>query len=81
MQTFSIPRYKKVKYGKHSLRYLGPLVWTKLNEKERASYSIDNFRNCIRKKTLRPYLKTTHAMIIVGFVTFLEISTLIYYFL
>ena len=27
---FSIPRYETVTYSKHSIRYLGPRVWTKL---------------------------------------------------
>ena len=27
---FSIPRYETVTYGKHSIRYLGPRLWTKL---------------------------------------------------
>ena len=31
---------------------VGPFLWSKLNEKERNSPSIDNFRNCIRKEDL-----------------------------
>ena len=53
---FTIPRFNTVKYGKHSLRYLGPFLWSKVNEKERTSPSIDNFRNCIRKKDLEALL-------------------------
>ena len=27
---FILPRYNTVKYGRHSIRYLGPLLWSKL---------------------------------------------------
>ena len=50
---------KTVKYGKHSLRYLGPFIWTRLNGKERASLNIHIFRNCIKL-----YLKTYEALLI-----------------
>ena len=49
---FTIPRFNTVKYGKHSLRYLEPFLWSKLNEKERTSPNIENFRNCFTKKDL-----------------------------
>ena len=52
----TIPRFNTVKYGEHSLRYLGPFLWSKLNEKERTIPSIDNFRNCITKKDLKALL-------------------------
>ena len=53
---FTIPSFNMVRYGKHSLRYLGPFLWSKLNETERNSPSIDSFRNCIRKKDLKAFL-------------------------
>ena len=45
-----------VKYGKHSLRYLGSILWSKVNEKERTSPCVENFRNCITKKDLEALL-------------------------
>ena len=32
---FVLPRFKTVAYGKHSLRFLGPQLWSKLREKYR----------------------------------------------
>ena len=32
---FNIPRYNSVHYGKHSLRYFGPYLWSKLNHSDR----------------------------------------------
>ena len=31
-QNFDIPRFNSVLYGKHSLRYLGPFLWNKLDK-------------------------------------------------
>ena len=33
-QNFDIPRFNSVLYGKHSLRYLGPFLWNKLDKKK-----------------------------------------------
>ena len=30
VKDFKIPRFNTTNYGKHSLRYLGPQLWTKL---------------------------------------------------
>jgi len=32
---FALPRFNTVAYGKHSLRYLGPKLWSNLSSKER----------------------------------------------
>ena len=32
---FFIPRFNTVKYGRHSIRYLGPFLWSKLPKKDR----------------------------------------------
>ena len=39
-QNFDIPRFNSVLYGKHSLRYLGPFLWNKLDKTslKRAAY-------------------------------------------
>ena len=31
-QNFDIPRFNSVLYGEHSLRYLGPFLWNKLDK-------------------------------------------------
>ena len=30
VKEFAIPRFNSIHYGKHSLRYLGPVLWAKL---------------------------------------------------
>ena len=39
-------------YGKHSLRYLGPFLWSKLDEKVRNSEFLNTFKAKIRKLDL-----------------------------
>ena len=29
---FNLPRFNTIRYGKHSLRYFGPMLWTKLSD-------------------------------------------------
>ena len=49
---FFIPRVSTVRYGKHSLRYFGPLLWSKLSNKDRGLASLSAFKTNIRKKDL-----------------------------
>ena len=49
---FVIPRVNTVTYGKHSLRYLGPFLWSKLDKKVRNSESLNTFKSKIRKLDL-----------------------------
>ena len=49
---FVIPRFNTVTYGKHSLRYLGPVVWSKLDKKIKNSESLNTFKAKIRKLDL-----------------------------
>ena len=49
---FDIPRFTTVCYGKHSIRYLGPTLWSKLSSSVRASPSLDSFKNKIKKHNL-----------------------------
>ena len=35
---FTIPSFKTVKYGKHSLRYFGPYLWSKLTVRQRGLF-------------------------------------------
>ena len=49
---FFIPRFNTVKYGKHSITYIGPLLWSKLSKKDRALTSLSAFKTRIRKEDL-----------------------------
>ena len=47
-----LPRFSSVRYGKHSIRYLGPYLWSRLSAVDRKRLTIGNFRNSIRDKDL-----------------------------
>ena len=49
---YDVPRYTTVRFGKRSLRYFGPYLWSKLEASDRRRETVDNFRNSIRKKDL-----------------------------
>ena len=53
VKEFQIPRFETVRYGKHSLRYLGPLLWSKLESNVRNLPSLGAFKTAIRKKDLK----------------------------
>ena len=38
--------------GKHSLRYLGPILWSKLDKNDKTCKSLSEFRNRMRNKDL-----------------------------
>ena len=44
--------FETIRYGKHSVRYLGPFIWSKLTENQRDSPSLHVFINKIRKLNL-----------------------------
>ena len=45
---FPVPRYNTVKYGKHSIRYLGPHIWGKISQELRSKTSLQAFRRGLR---------------------------------
>ena len=45
---FTMPRFNSVKYGKHSIRYLGPKLWSKLPKSIREAASLSAFKTKIR---------------------------------
>jgi len=49
---FFIPRVKTTTYGKHSLRFFGPFLWSKLKSSIRTSNSLSSFKNTIRNMEL-----------------------------
>ena len=51
-KDFQLSSFKTVKYGKHSIKYLGPKLWSKLSPKIRESCSLGAFKRQIRKMNL-----------------------------
>ena len=51
-QNFDFPRFNSVLYGKHSLRYLGPFLWNKLDKNITETSSLSKFKFHIRCKDL-----------------------------
>ena len=49
---FVVPRFNTVTYGKNSLRYLGPVLWSKLDKVIKNSESLNSFKAKIRKLDL-----------------------------
>ena len=47
-QDFPIPRFNTCRYGKHSIRYLGPILWSKLSKDIKTKPSISAFRKSVR---------------------------------
>ena len=45
---FPVPRHNTVKYGKHSIRYLGPHIWGKISQELRSKTSLQAFRKGVR---------------------------------
>ena len=41
---FVVPRFRTVAFGKHSISYLGPVIWSKLSQYIRSSESVDIFK-------------------------------------
>ena len=56
---FVIPRFRSVAYGKHSLTYLGPVIWSKLGISIRSSESLDIFKKRIKLVNFTSLLDST----------------------
>ncbi|XP_068692902.1 uncharacterized protein [Montipora foliosa] len=54
---FSTNSFNTLKYGKNSLRYFGPHLWSKLNSSIRSEPSVNAFKNRIRKLGLTNLIK------------------------
>ncbi|KAL9986094.1 hypothetical protein ACROYT_G000171, partial [Oculina patagonica] len=55
---FNIPRFRTVHYGKHSLRYFGPYLWSKLDHSDREKHNVTSFKNSIGRKDLTRLIQT-----------------------
>ena len=53
---FVLRRFDTKRYGKHCIRYLGPLLWTKLSKDLKNSPTVATFRTKIRL-TLSDYIE------------------------
>ncbi len=47
---FDLPRFSSFRYEKHSIRYLGPYLWSKLGAIDKNRLTISNFKKNIRDK-------------------------------
>ena len=54
---FRIARFNTVTYGKHSVRQLGPLIYSKLTNKERGIPNLNAFKKAIKRKDLTAFEK------------------------
>ena len=45
---FHIPRFNTVSYGKHSLKYIGPMLWNRLSTNLKNLPSLQSFKKQIR---------------------------------
>ena len=57
---FDIPTVNTINYGKHSIRYQGPNIWSKL-DKLKGSSNIEFFKKNIRKKDLTSLLNNNNS--------------------
>ena len=57
---FDIPTFNTIDYGKHSLRYQGPCLWSKLDNKLKDSSNIEFFKKNIREKDLTSLLNNNN---------------------
>ena len=48
VKEFRIPRFNSITYGKHSLRYLGPVLWAKIPSNIRQSLTLKVFKKAVR---------------------------------
>ena len=55
--VFALPKFNTVAYGKHSLRYLGPKLWSNLSSKERLASDLKAFKSQIRRRDLWSFLE------------------------
>ena len=55
-KDFSISRVNTTKYGKHSIRYLGLYLWSKININLRQKTTLEAFKDAIRGMDIKGLL-------------------------
>ena len=56
---FEIPRFNTIRYGKHTLGFQGPYIWSKLENSMRELPSLSIFKTNIRRVDLARLLEDT----------------------
>ena len=56
--NFMIPRINNHTYGKHSIRYIGPVMWSKLGIHINGSLTLASFKNQVRNADLENLART-----------------------
>ena len=49
---FELPRFETVRFGRNSIKYMGPLIWSKLPRHLRMIETLNSFKRNIRKVVL-----------------------------
>ena len=57
--NFLIPRINTSIYGKHSIRYIGPVIWCKLSVLIKSSATLASFKNQVRKVVIENLYELT----------------------
>ena len=60
-RDFDISTFNSINYGKHSLRYQGPHIWSKLDNKLKGSLNTVSFKKKFRKKDLTSLLNNNNS--------------------
>ena len=45
---FELPRFETIKFGRNSIKYMGPLIWSKLPRHLRMIETLNSFKRNIR---------------------------------
>ena len=53
---FIIPRVNTTGYGKHSVRYLRPALWSNIDRKFRELKTVDQFKRVVRKVDITKHI-------------------------
>lgn len=53
VKEFTFPRFNTINYGRHSLKYLGPVLWAKLPYRIRTLNSLVDFKRAVRGMDLK----------------------------
>ena len=54
---FNLPRFNAIRYGKHSLRCFGPMLWSKLSDSIKNLPSLISFKKAVRKIDIESLLE------------------------
>ena len=53
---FKLPRFETVRVGRNSIKFMGPLIWSKLPRHLRMIESLNSFKRNIRKVDLSTFV-------------------------